>query len=178
MAYFSRDPEGYKKLLTWQNAVTIRDIVQKLTAAFEPYKYRRLIDHMVDSGRSMQRNIEEGFKRTSTKEYISFLGFSRASLEELKGDTDDCFKRYGLISESEWDNLKTRICQNDCLLGRQIRSLEAKMDREHTRPQGERVRWIKQREKEAEKRFWKKVGEMGLERLENGKFRMRENEGR
>ena len=118
MSYFSRDPEGYKKLLTWQNSVVIRDIVQRLTADFDKIKFRRLIDHMVDSGRSIQRNIEEGYKRETTKEYITFLGFSRASLEELKGDTDDCFNRYHLIDKFKWDGLKTRLCQNDCMLGR------------------------------------------------------------
>jgi len=30
-------------------------------------------------------NIEEGYKRPSTKEYLSFLGFSQGSLEEIKG---------------------------------------------------------------------------------------------
>ena len=151
MTYFSRKPEGYRELLTWQNAAAIRDIVEELVARFDRYKYRRLIEHMVDSGRSMQRNIEEGFKRTSTKEYISFLGFSRASLEEIKGDTDDCYHRYNLINEAEWDNLKTRLCQNDCLLGRQIASLERKMDRDGSRPMWQRKKEILKRKAEIDR---------------------------
>jgi hypothetical protein len=30
-------------------------------------------------------NIEEGYKRPTTKEYLDFLGFSQASLEEVRG---------------------------------------------------------------------------------------------
>ena len=156
MAYFSRHPEGYKQLLTWQNSVAIRDVVEELVKKFPQYKYRRLIDHLVDSGRSHQRNIEEGYKRETTKEYIKFLGFSRASLEEVKGDTDDCYHRYSLINEQEWDMLKTMVCQNDCLMGRQIASLEKKMDKEGTRSPQEKYRnWKRQYlQKEEKYRKW------------------------
>lgn len=174
MAYFNRDPEGYKKLLTWQNAVAIRNVVEGLIAGFDKIKFRRLIDHMTDSGRSIQRNIEEGYKRESTREYITFLGFSRASLEELKGDTDDCFHRYNLINETQWDNLKTMLCQNDCLLGRQIKSLEAKMDKEGTRPAREIKRNILKKDKDWKRLFLDKTEAMGLERLPDGRFRKKD----
>lgn len=45
---------------------------------------------MDDSTRSVKRNIEEGWKRPTTKEYLDFLGYSQASLEEVKGDIRDC----------------------------------------------------------------------------------------
>ena len=51
------------------------------------------------------------------------------------------------------------------------------MDREKTRPHGERIRGIRQREKEAEKRFWSYVEGTGLERLSDGRFRMRDDKG-
>lgn len=44
---------------------------------------------MDDSARSQKRNIEEGWKRPTTSEYLEFLGFAQASLEELKGDIRD-----------------------------------------------------------------------------------------
>lgn len=39
-----------------------------------------------DAARSVVANIEEGYKRPTTKEYLDFLGFSQGSLEEVKGD--------------------------------------------------------------------------------------------
>lgn len=49
-------------------------------------------DHMLRSARSGVRNIEEGFSRATTKEYVTFLGFSKGSLEELLGDFEYCRK--------------------------------------------------------------------------------------
>lgn len=50
---------------------------------------------MDDAARSVVRNIEEGFKRTTTGEYLQFIGYSQGSLEEVKGDirelTEDKF---------------------------------------------------------------------------------------
>lgn len=41
------------------------------------------------SGRSGSKNIVEGWKRNTTKEYFDFLGFSIGAIEELKDDAAD-----------------------------------------------------------------------------------------
>ncbi len=41
---------------------------------------------MDDAARSVIANIEEGFARPTTSEYLTFLGYSQASLIEVKGD--------------------------------------------------------------------------------------------
>ena len=46
----------------------------------------RLVAQLNDCARSVVSNIEEGFKRPTTGEYLTFLGYSEASLEEVKGD--------------------------------------------------------------------------------------------
>lgn len=90
MVYQSRNPIGYKQLLTWQQAgqiiIKVKDFIRKYLFA---HTDSRLVNHLTDSARSVQRNIEEGFKRATTKEYVEFLGFSRGSLEELKGDFEE-----------------------------------------------------------------------------------------
>ncbi|MEK7522336.1 MAG: four helix bundle protein, partial [Patescibacteria group bacterium] len=48
-------------------------------------EYRRK-SQVDDAARSVVRNIEEGFKRTTTGEYLQFIGYSQGSLEEVKGD--------------------------------------------------------------------------------------------
>jgi len=58
----------------------------------------RLAAQLDDAARSVKRNIEEGFKRPTTKEYLIFLGYSQASLEEVKGDIRDCLTDGYLLS--------------------------------------------------------------------------------
>lgn len=83
-----KDPEGYRDLLPWSNAVLLRHLVRITTSSLPPKEFRRKTQ-LDDAARSMVRNIEEGFKRPTTKEYLDFLGFSQASLEEGKGDIRD-----------------------------------------------------------------------------------------
>ena len=85
------DPEGYRLLGVWQNAALLRVLIRKFTLNLtlkHPYE-RRLKAQLDDAARSVKRNIEEGWKRPTTKEYLVFLGYSQASLEEVKGDIRD-----------------------------------------------------------------------------------------
>ena len=77
-------PEGYKFLAPWTNAVLLRFLIRKFTETLPRSEYRSKTQ-LDDAGRSVVSNIEEGYKRPSTKEYLSFLGFSQGSLEEIKG---------------------------------------------------------------------------------------------
>jgi len=79
-----KHPEGYKYLAVWTNAVLLRFLIRKFTETLPHSEYRRKTQ-LDDSGRSIVSNIEEGYKRPTTKEYLDFLGFSQASLEEVKG---------------------------------------------------------------------------------------------
>lgn len=81
-----QDTEGYRYLYPWSNGVLLRFLIRKFTDGL-PEIERRRKKQFDDAGRSYVRNIEEGFKRPTTKEYLEFLGFSQASLEECKGDT-------------------------------------------------------------------------------------------
>lgn len=101
-----RNPLGYRSLRTWQQANEIFELTEKFSATL-PVKHPQtgqyltdLKDQMIRSGRSVVRNIEEGYSRISTKEYISFLGFSLGSLEELIGDLKYCQK--GEIGDDRW----------------------------------------------------------------------------
>jgi len=77
-------PEGYKYLAPWTNAVLLRFLIRKFTEEL-PRSEHRTKTQLDDAARSVVSNIEEGYKRPSTKEYLSFLGFSQGSLEEIKG---------------------------------------------------------------------------------------------
>lgn len=80
-----QDPEGYRYLYPWSNGVLLRFFIRKFTDSLPPVEQRRK-KQMDDAGRSFVRNIEEGYKRPTTKAYLEFLGFSQGSLEEVRGD--------------------------------------------------------------------------------------------
>lgn len=90
------DPEGYRFLVPWSNAALLRFLVRLLTSGLPKSEYRRKAQ-VDDAARSIVRNIEEGYKRATTGEYLQFIGYSQGSLEEVKGDirelTEDGFLR-------------------------------------------------------------------------------------
>ena len=81
----SKTPNGYIFLVAWSNASLLRVLNRKFTETL-PKSEHRLKAQADDSCRSVVANIEEGFARQTTSEYIDFLGYSRASLIEEKGD--------------------------------------------------------------------------------------------
>lgn len=82
-----RDSFGYKVLRTYQQGIEIHELTKKFTNTYlDPLKDGRLISHMDDSGRSIPRNIAEGYGRNNAKQYYEFLGFAFGSLMELLED--------------------------------------------------------------------------------------------
>lgn len=81
----SHTPNGYIHLVAWSNASLLRILVVRFTLTLHKSQYRRRIQ-VDDAARSTVANIEEGFARPTTSEYLNFLGFSQASLIEVKGD--------------------------------------------------------------------------------------------
>jgi len=72
-------------LIAWSNASLLRVLKRRFIDNLPKSEYR-LKAQSDDSCRSVVANIEEGFARQTTSEYINFLGYSRASLIEEKGD--------------------------------------------------------------------------------------------
>jgi len=186
--YQQRNPLGFKNLLTWQQSDEIyqraKIIVLKL-----PKKYFRLINHLIDSARSIKRNIEEGFKRATTSEYIEFLGFSRGSLEELHGDLIDLEKDiegnpkgFKGITKGEIGEL-IRLCRGeDKMLESQIKGLEKRRESMGYKTSREHEQLLKQRAvegKQREEKFLRDIQrESNLVRLINGQFISKEEYNR
>jgi four helix bundle protein len=85
---------AYRYLVQWSNAVLLRYLIRFFTSSLPKSEYRRKAQ-LDDAARSVVRNIEEGFKRATTSEYLDFVGYSQGSLEEVRGDirelTEDGF---------------------------------------------------------------------------------------
>lgn len=92
-----QDPEGYRYLVQWSNAVLLRYMVRLVTDALPKSEYRRKAQ-LDDAARSVVRNIEEGYKRATTREYLDFIGYSQGSLEEVKGDVREMTEDGLLVS--------------------------------------------------------------------------------
>ena len=100
----------------------------------------------------MVRNIEEGYARTSTREYISFLGFSAGSLEELIGDYKYCQAKN--IGDSKGRSKGIGLCIGEAkMLDAQIKSLEAKTFREKTASKNDLARNLIKENKHREAKF-------------------------
>ncbi len=76
---------GYIFLVAWSNASLLRYLIRIFTKSLPKSEYR-LKAQLDDAARSVVANIEEGFARPTTSEYLTYLGFSYASLKEVKGD--------------------------------------------------------------------------------------------
>ena len=139
------NPLGYRELLTWKQANILFELTEKFCATLparhpETDQYLTdLKDQMIRSARSVVRNIEEGYSRTSTKEYISFLGFSLGSLEELIGDYKYCQK--GNIGDPEIRSKGIQMGVGEAkMLNNQLKSLQEKTFTEKTVSQNEMAR--------------------------------------
>lgn len=88
-----RKPEGYKDLLVYKKAAALQEATFELTRQFPKKKTLiDLADQMDRSARSGTKNIIEGWKRNTSAEYFTFLGYAVGSIEELKDDTADIAK--------------------------------------------------------------------------------------
>jgi len=89
-----KSPQAYRYLVQWSNTVLLRYFIRLFTASLPKAEYRRKAQ-VDDATRSVVRNIEEGWKRANTSDYLNFVGYSQGSLEEVKGDvrelTEDGF---------------------------------------------------------------------------------------
>ncbi len=76
--------DRFEKLEVWQEARKIVNEIYKLTLNKNFKKDFSFIDQMRRSSVSVMANIAEGFHRGSNKDFVKFLGYSRASLAETR----------------------------------------------------------------------------------------------
>lgn len=169
--------------MVYKKAQSLQQSVMDFVKLFPRDKtYHDLADQMSRSARSVTKNIVEGWKRNSTKEYYEFLGFSIGSNSELMEDLGDIvigvYKELmgikgimgerGVMGREELDKipfyplsplhpLSVKLFLNskeiNFLLYKLQKSLDVKMDNENTRPRQEKLRQHLKQQKEANKRF-------------------------
>ena len=75
---------SFKELNAWQKAVGMTLTVYKLTGQFPASERFGLTDQLRRAAVSVASNIAEGYGRSTTGEYIQFLGHARGSNCEVE----------------------------------------------------------------------------------------------
>jgi four helix bundle protein len=76
--------ESFKDLVVWQRAVQMALEVYKLTAEFPASERFGLTSQLRRASVSVASNIAEGYGRSTTGEYVLFLGHARGSNFEVQ----------------------------------------------------------------------------------------------
>jgi hypothetical protein len=193
-----RKPEGYKDLLAYKKAQEVKILTESLVACFPKTKTLiDLADQMSRSGRSLVKNITEGWMRNTTKEYFQFLGFSIGSNSELMEDAADIVTGVysglrgikgimgegGIMGREELDGLRfypldeslppvvklfLKCKEVNYLLYKLQQSLDVKMDEEGTRTVAEKLRLRQDQRKQEDLWLENAIKERDMVILENG----------
>lgn len=98
-------------------------LISDVAALKEQFGCRRLIEQQIASADSIAANIEEGYGRSSRREYIQFLVIARGSAQETKG-------RYGRMKhwlKEEDIVLRRKLCDETiAILTTTIKTLRSK----------------------------------------------------
>jgi len=76
--------KGYHKLILWQKAREFLKLVYKYSEKFPKSEEYVLKSQLRRAAISVVLNIVEGYRRSTTKEFIRFLNISGASLTEVE----------------------------------------------------------------------------------------------
>ncbi len=74
---------SYKQLVVWQRAVELSLAIYQLTSTFPKSEQFGLTNQLRRASVSVASNIAEGYGRSTTGEYLLFLGHARGSIFEL-----------------------------------------------------------------------------------------------
>lgn len=99
--------QGYKASAHWQTASLLHDLINLWTPSLPSLHYQeaRKREQVESAVWGTVSTIEEGWARPSTKEYLDFLGFSQASLAEVRGGIER-FGTKGYLKTGNYGNLR------------------------------------------------------------------------
>jgi four helix bundle protein len=88
----------HRDLRVWQEAVTLVEMVYRLTAAFPKEEQYGLTSQLRRAAVSVPANIAEGAARNGSKELLRFLSISAGSLSEIDTLLEIC-ERLQLVGD-------------------------------------------------------------------------------
>ncbi len=76
--------ESFRNLTVWQRSIELTLAVYRLTSSFPDSERFGLTNQMRRASVSVASNIAEGYGRSTTGEYLQFLGHARGSNSEVE----------------------------------------------------------------------------------------------
>ena len=76
--------ESFKDLVVWQRSIQMTVAAYNLTSSFPPSEQFGLTNQLRRAAVSVASNIAEGYGRSTTGEYLQFLGHARGSNCEVQ----------------------------------------------------------------------------------------------
>jgi len=118
--------KGYHKLILWQKAREFVKLVYKYSEKFPKSEEYVLKSQLRRAVVSVVLNIVEGYRRSSTKEFIRFLNISAASLTEVEACIEIAAD-LGYFTQAEYKLLEERMVEIEVILFSFEKSLRKKL---------------------------------------------------
>lgn len=118
--------KGYHKLILWQKAREFLKLVYKYSDKFPKSEEYVLKSQLRRAVLSVVLNIVEGYRRSSTKEFIRFLNISGASLTEVEACLEIALD-LGYFTEKEYIELEENRVEIEIILFSFEKSLRKKL---------------------------------------------------
>jgi four helix bundle protein len=115
---------GFKKSRVWQDAMSLYVLTCEILKN-SSFELKKTVANAIDSSHSISRNIAEGYRRRSIKEYLNFLNISLGSCGEFHSSYFS-FRKANQISESDFEELDKLHYKVENQLIKLIESLQNK----------------------------------------------------
>lgn len=117
--------KGYHKLIVWQRARELVQLIYKYTESFPRAEEFGLKGQLRRAAVSVVLNIVEGYRRRTTKEFLHFLNTADSSLAELEAALEIALDLQFLPKEN-YDTVENKRSEVGYLLSQLIKSLHLK----------------------------------------------------
>ena len=121
----SKDNKGYHKLIVWQRARELVQLIYLHTENFPKAEEFGLRSQIRRSAVSVVLNIVEGYRKATTKDYLHFLNIADGSLTELEAAIELSLD-LGFLSKERYSKLENKRGEVGYLLSQLIKSLKKK----------------------------------------------------
>lgn len=112
--------QNYRDLKVWQSAMQLAEGVYRITAPFPSHEMYGLTSQLRRAAVSIPSNLAEGHARSTTRDYLRFVGIAQGSLAEAETQVE-LAHRLGYVPA---DDLRTMLEQTN-ELGRMLHGLRS-----------------------------------------------------
>jgi len=113
----------WKELLVWQKSHGLVMEIYKIITAFPQSERFALCDQLKRAAVSIPTNIVEGHSKSSKKDFVRYLYFSRGSLEEIRY-LIFLSKERDFINTIQYQSIESKVVGISILLNKLIKSME------------------------------------------------------